>query len=159
MLWHSFRSRIWLLRGQSPLAAPHLTWRSYDGYPIEHIGESFTNGQACAALIGEDASLLACNFYLNLFRIAPSLLYRDHYHAAPEFYAPLTGPHGWRFGPHTPLTVRPAHAPTWNDPHRPHLTEVGPTPFLPLFGRTADVVQSAAVIPAIGWPQMKALRL
>ncbi len=140
-------------------AAPYLTWHPYDSYPIADIGEAFANGQAYASLIGETATIPAKDFDLGIFLIAPHLLYRDHHHAAPELYAPLTGPHGWRFGPATPLIVKPAHMPVWNDPHRPHMTKVGPVPFLALFGWTADVTEAAVVIPAEDWAELEALRL
>lgn len=140
-------------------AAPYLTWKPYDSYPIADIGEAFAQGHAFASLIGEDATIPVRDFDLGIFLIAPHLLYRDHHHAAPELYAPLTGPHGWRFGTQTPLIVKPAHTPVWNEPHRPHLTKVGPVPFLALFGWTADVTMPAKVIPAPDWPSLEALRL
>ena len=140
-------------------AAPYLCWKPYDRYPVADIGAAFAQGHAYASLIGEDATIPARDFDLGIFLIAPHLLYRDHHHAAPELYAPLTGPHGWRFGPRTPLVIKPAHVPVWNDPHSPHLTKVGPVPFLALFGWTADVTQTAVVIPATDWPALEALRL
>ena len=33
-----------------------------------------------------------------------------------RYIAPLTGPHGWRFGPRRPLTLESAHHPVWNPP-------------------------------------------
>jgi Dimethlysulfonioproprionate lyase len=141
-------------------AHPHLHWKTYDGYDPALIGDGFANGHTYASLIGEDASVIpAQDFDLGLFLIAPHVLYRDHCHAAPELYAPLTGPHGWRFGPDTPLTVLPAHAPVWNPPHRAHLTKVGPVPFLCLYVWTRDVQPLARVIPARDWPELEALRL
>ena len=140
-------------------AAPHLTWITYDGYPLEEIGTDFAKGHAYASLIGEAGNVAAQDYDLGIFLIAPHVLYRDHHHAAPELYAPLTGPHGWRFGPHTPLITKPAHHPVWNDAHRPHMTKVGPTPFLALFGWIQDVRQVARVIPAPDWPALEALRL
>ena len=140
-------------------AAPHLTWITYDGYPLEEIGTDFAKGHAYASLIGEAGNVAAQDYDLGIFLIAPHVLYRDHHHAAPELYAPLTGPHGWRFGPHTPLITKPAHHPVWNDAHRPHMTKVGPTPFLALFGWIRDVTQVAQVIPAPDWPALEALRL
>jgi hypothetical protein len=140
-------------------AAPHLTWITYDGYPLEEIGTDFAKGHAYSSLIGEAGNVAAQDYDLGIFLIAPHVLYRDHHHAAPELYAPLTGPHGWRFGPHTPLITKPAHHPVWNDAHRPHMTKVGPTPFLALFGWIQDVRQVAQVIPAPDWPALEALRL
>lgn len=139
-------------------AAPHLNWITYDLYGPE-IGADFANGHAFALLIGADATIPAHDYDLGLFLIAPHILYRDHHHPAPELYAPLTGPHGWRFGPNRPLIVKPAHQPIWNDPNRPHLTKVGPTPFLALFGWTRDVQGPATVLQATDWPELEALRL
>jgi hypothetical protein len=140
-------------------AAPHLAWASYDGYPRDVIGAEFADGHAFCSLIGESAPIPARDFDLGLFLIAPHVLYRDHAHPAPELYAPLTGPHGWRFGPGRPLVTRPAHRPVWNPPLRPHATKVGPTPFLCLFAWTADVNEPAHVLPATDWPELEALRL
>lgn len=139
-------------------AAPWLGWITYDAYGPE-IGPDFAEGHAFASLIGEEAALPAEDFDFGLFLIAPHVLYRDHAHKSPELYAPLTGPHGWRFGPDRPLIVKPAHEPVWNDPYRPHLTKIGPTPFLSLFAWTRDVQDPARVLPAQDWPELEALRL
>ena len=147
------------LAGAIAAAAPHLDWITYDGYPPAEIGQAFARGHAYCSLIGEEAAIPAQDFDLGLFLIAPHVLYRDHAHAAPELYAPLTGPHGWRFGAGRPLVVKPAHRPVWNPPFRPHLTKVGPVPFLCLFGWTKDSMAPAHVIPAADWPELEALRL
>jgi hypothetical protein len=93
-------------------AAPALDWVSYDRYPPAAIGAAFATGNAYARIIGDGAAIPARDFDLGLFLIAPHVLYRDHHHPAPELYAPLTGPHGWRFAPGAPLlvtwTFRPA---------------------------------------------------
>lgn len=141
------------------VAAPFLNWITYDGYPPADIGAAFATGHCYATLMGAGAAVSATDYDLGIFLIAPHVLYRDHNHAAPELYAPLTGPHGWRFGPGDPLIIKPAHAPVWNDAFRPHMTKVGPTPFLALFGWTRDVQPLAQVIPAPDWPALEALRL
>lgn len=140
-------------------AAPQLHWHPYDSYPVAEIGTAFATGHAFASLIGEGAPIAANDFDLGLFLIAPNLLYRDHHHPAPELYAPLTGPHGWRFGPGRPLTIKPAHAPVWNPPNRPHLTKTGPTPFLCIFAWTADVNEPAHVIPADDWDALETITI
>lgn len=139
-------------------AAPWLKWITYDLYG-DTIGEQFARGHAYATLIGEGASVPAHDFDLGLFLIAPHVLYRDHCHRAPELYAPLTGPHGWRFAPDLPLQIKPAHEPVWNEPYRPHLTKVGPLPFLALFGWPRDVREAARVLQAQDWAELEALRL
>lgn len=136
-------------------AASLLDWVTYDAYPRNQIGEAFATGHAFASIRGEAAPFAARDFDLGIFLIAPHVLYRDHHHAAPELYAPLTGPHSWRFGPGQPLAVKPAHAPVWNPPHQPHLTKVGAVPFLCLFVWTRDVNQTAQVIPAEDWPDLE----
>ena len=73
-------------------ARPFLSWVSYDAYPREEIGARFADNHAFASIIGEGCALAAEDFDLGLFLIAPNLFYRDHHHAAPELYAPLTGP-------------------------------------------------------------------
>jgi hypothetical protein len=140
-------------------AAPGLEWITYDGYPRADIGDSFATGHAYAMIRGSAAPFAAEGYEAGLFLIAPGVLYRDHRHAAPELYAPLTGPHGWRFGPGRALTIRPAHQPVWNPPHQPHLTRVGRVPFLCLFVWTADVEAPAEVIPADDWAQLEAMAI
>jgi Dimethlysulfonioproprionate lyase len=140
-------------------AAGALEWITYDAYPREEIGESFAKGHAFASIRGESAPFAAADCDLGLFLIAPHVLYRDHRHAAPELYAPLTGPHGWRFGVGRPLIVQPAHQPVWNPPMRPHMTKVGPVPFLCLFVWTRDVGEVATVLPADDWATLEGLRL
>lgn len=140
-------------------AAPALDWVTYDRYPPADIGSAFAMGHAYARIIGDGAAIPARDFELGLFVIAPHVLYRDHRHPAPELYAPLTGPHGWRFAPGEPLVVKPAHEPVWNPPDRPHATKVGPVPFLCIYGWTRDVDLPARVIQAGDWPELEALRL
>lgn len=140
-------------------AAPHLAWISYDRYPRNEIGDSFAEGHAFAAIAVGDAPFPAAEFELGLFLIAPGVLYRDHCHRAPELYAPLTGPHGWRFGPDRPLVLKPAGEPVWNPALQPHLTKVGEVPFLCLFAWTRDVNEGARVIPARDWPALEALTI
>lgn len=140
-------------------AAPALNWQSYDRYPPAAIGAAFAAGHAYARIIGDGAAIPAHDFDLGLFLIAPHVFYRDHCHPAPELYAPLTGPHGWRFAPGAPLVVKGAHEPVWNPPDKPHATKVGPVPFLCLYGWTRDVDLPARVIPADDWPALEELRL
>lgn len=140
-------------------AAPHLPWVTYDAYPPDEIGEAFRTGHAFASLIGEGAAIPAADFDMGLFLVAPHLLYRDHAHPAPELYAPLTGPHGWRFGPAAPLVLKGPHEPVWNPPGAPHLTKVGPLPFLCIFGWTKDTGHPAHVVPAADWAELEAMRI
>ena len=110
-------------------------------------------------LLGGEGPFAAHDFDLGLFLIAPDVLYRDHRHAAPELYAPLTGPHGWRFGTGRPLIVKPAHQPVWNPPNQPHLTKVGRVPFLCLFVWTKDVNKPADVIAANDWAMLEGVTI
>jgi hypothetical protein len=124
------------------LAAPWLAWTTYS-YPDPRIGPRFPQAHAFAPLAsGADAEL-------GVFLIAPRTLYRDHAHAAPELYAPLTGPHRWRFAPDAPFTE--GSDPVWNPPHRPHAILAGDVPFLCLYGWTRDISELAYMVPATDW--------
>ena len=136
-------------------ARAFLHWVSYDAYPREDIGARFADNHAFASIIGEGCALEAADFDLGLFLIAPNLFYRDHHHAAPELYAPLTGPHGWRFNPGDPLVWKEAHDPVWNRAWQPHATMTGATPFLSIFCWTTDVASPAKIIPSPDWPTLE----
>jgi hypothetical protein len=141
------------------LAAPHLPWQTYD-YDDPGIGPHFPKAHAFCSILGEDdAAIRLDGMDFGLFLVAPHILYRDHAHAAPELYAPLTGPHGWRFAPDAPLVVKPAHRPVWNVPHAAHLIKMGPVPFLSLFAWTTDIASPAYVLPASDWDRLETLRL
>lgn len=140
-------------------AAEHLCWLTYDAYPCQEIGEGFATSHAFAILRGGNAPFNARDFELGLLLMAPATLYRDHRHATPELYAPLTGPHGWRFGIGRSVVVKAAHQPVWNPPLQPHLTKVGNVPFLGLYVRTRDVNETGRVIPANDWPKLETLRI
>ncbi|MGL4236134.1 MAG: dimethylsulfonioproprionate lyase family protein [Tabrizicola sp.] len=140
-------------------AADQLQWITYDLYPRAEIGEAFATGHAYASIMGREAPFAADDFDLGIFLIAPGVLYRDHRHAAPELYAPLTGPHGWRFGVGRPLMVKPAHKPVWNPPFQPHLTKVGRLPFLGFFVWTGDVNETAQVLPSDDWDKVEGVEI
>jgi len=110
-------------------ACPHLTWQPLTDAPP---GAAALPPQAHARLIGPAAALPAPDFDLCLLLIAPHAFHHDHRDGAPRLYAPLTGPHGWRFGLTAPLVVKPAHAPVWTPAHRALSIKIGPTPFLGL---------------------------
>ncbi len=131
-------------------AAPWLAWVTYDLYPPAEIGPAFGRGHAFAPL--------ACGpeFELGLFLIAPGILYRDHAHAAPELYLPLTGPHGWRFAPGAALVWQRACVPVWNPPHAPHATMAGRVPFLCFYAWTGDIDVPAYVLPSADWQALEA---
>lgn len=136
-------------------ARPFLHWITYDGYPRELIGGRFPKAHAFTTIIGATGFAHADDFELGLFLIAPRTLYRDHRHPAPELYAPLTGPTGWRFGPDTPWDIRQAHEPVWNEPLAVHATRVGAEPFLCLYCWTRDVTLPATVVPADDWDEIE----
>lgn len=140
-------------------ANPTLRWTTYAGYEADIVGPAFAANHAVCSLMGSDAPFGAGDADFGLFLMAPHLLYRDHSHAAPELYLPLTGPHGWRFGPNRPLLIKPAHHPIWNDAHRPHLIKVGPAPFLAFYGWTRDADAPACILPADDWARLESLCL
>lgn len=144
------------LRSAIGRSTPHLRWVTYDAYPPEEIGPRFPRAHAFCSLIGETGFVPAEDYELGLFLIAPHTHYRDHHHAAPELYAPLTGPHLWRFGAGTPWVEKPAHEAVWNEPWKIHATVVGATPFLCVFCWTRDVNLPAKVVPAADWDMIEA---
>ena len=135
---------------------PYLDWITYDSYPREAIGERFPQAHAFTSIAGTGGFYDADDFELGLFLILPRTLYRDHRHLAPELYAPLTGPHDWRFGPHDSWKTQPAHQPVWNEPDRVHAVRVGETPFLCIYGWTKDVGAIAELVPAGDWADIEA---
>jgi hypothetical protein len=145
----SLRAAIWAAR-------PHLAWEAYAPYPAEKIGRHFPGAHAFASLMGGEAPVFADDFEFGLFLIAPGILYRDHRHAAPELYAPLTGPHRWRFGGDDGWASVPAHVPVWNEPWRVHATITGAVPFLSIFCWTRDVNDPAEVVMADDWDMVEA---
>lgn len=144
------------LRAAIAGARAHLAWEAYAPYPPELIGKDFPEAHAFASLIGGEAPVFANDFELGLFLIAPNILYRDRRHAAPELYAPLTGPHRWRFGTGEAWESKPAHQPVWNEPWRVHATITGASPFLCIFSWTRDVNDPAEVVVAGDWDMIEA---
>ncbi len=144
------------LRRAIDRSAPHLRWVTYDAYPPGEIGPRFPRAHAFCSLIGETGFVPAEDYELGLFLIAPHTLYRDHNHPAPELYAPLTGPHRWRFGTDGAWVEKRAHEPVWNEPWQAHATAVGVAPFLCIFCWTRDVNLPAKVVPAADWNMIEA---
>lgn len=137
-------------------AMPHLRWLAYDPYPRELIGERYAKNHAVAVIIGGGGFFESDDFDLGLFGFGPATVYRDHHHAAPELYAPMTGPHGWRFSSGAPLDWRPAHQPVWNEAWAPHAFKSGAVPFLCAYGWTRDVAIPAEMIVERDWPALDA---
>ncbi len=136
-------------------ASPYLKWITYDRYPLESIGAAFANSHSYCSVVGKQGPVQAKDFDLGLFIIKPHTLYRDHHHPAPELYAPLTGPQGWRFAKDEPLSWKAAHETVWNPPLQHHATLTGPNPFSCIFGWTRDVQASAHVIGCDDWAALE----
>lgn len=136
-------------------ALPYLEWGAYDPYPREDIGERFALAHAASSLIGDHGQLASDDFDLGLFVVAPNTLYRDHHHAAPELYAPLTGPNGWRFASGAQLEWRPAHQPVWNEAWAPHAFKSGAVPFFCIYAWTRDVSIPAKMIIEPDWAELE----
>jgi hypothetical protein len=137
-------------------ANPFLPWITYDSFPREEIGPRYPVAHAFVSLISANCFFEAEDFDLGIFIMEPGTLYRDHRHPAPELYAPITGPHGWRFGIADPWKWLPANVPVWNEPHRVHATLVGENPFLAIYAWTRDVHHPAIVVPADDWAEIEA---
>jgi hypothetical protein len=137
-------------------AMPYLEWGAYDPYPRAEIGEKYAQNHAAASIIGSHGHIPSDDFDLGLFVFGPDTLYRDHHHAAPELYAPMTGPHGWRFASGQPLEWRPAHQPVWNEAWAQHAFKSGPVPFFCVYGWTRDVAIPAKMIVEPDWADLEA---
>jgi len=137
-------------------AASLLRWVPYDSYPRHLIGEAFADAHAFASLAEYRVSDTPMDFDFGLFIIGPDLLYRDHNHAAPELYAPLTGPHGFRFASGQALSWSPADRPVWNTPFRQHAIKTGPLPFLCIYAWTSDNEAPAQIIVEPDWADLEA---
>ena len=137
-------------------AMPYLAWGAYDPYPREEIGEKYAENHAAASVIGSRGHFKSQDFDLGLFVFGPDTVYRDHHHAAPELYAPMTGPNGWRFASGAPLVWRPAHEPVWNEAWAQHAFKSGPLPFLCVYGWTRDVRIPARMIVEPDWADLDA---
>lgn len=136
-------------------ASPFLPWITYDLYPRDEIGDRFSENHAFVSLVGEGSMIQAEDYDLGLFLIAPHVFYRDHQHPAAELYAPMTGPHGWRFASGEKLEWRDAHQPVWNEPMQHHATKVGSIPFLGIYGWTKNVRFPATVIFEPDWAEIE----
>ncbi|MBX9456270.1 MAG: dimethylsulfoniopropionate lyase [Rhizobium sp.] len=132
-------------------AMPYLAWIAYDPYPRDLIGATYAENHCMASLIGQGGQIRGVDFDLGLFGFGPDILYRDHRHAAPELYAPLTGPHGWRFQSGASLDWRSSFQPVWNEPWAHHAFKSGPTPYFCVFGWTKDVNVPAEMIFEPDW--------
>ena len=137
-------------------ALPYLEWAAYDPYPRELIGDVYAENHTMASLIGEGGQIGSVDFDLGLFGFGPDILYRDHKHAAPEMYAPLTAPHGWRFKSGDQLNWHSSHQPQWNEPWAQHAFKSGPNPYFCVFGWTKDVNISAEMVACDDWAALEA---
>ena len=136
-------------------AMPHLEWQAYDPYPRDLIGDLFAENHCMASLIGDGGQVGSVDFDLGLFGFGPDMVYRDHAHAAPELYAPLTAPHGWRFRSGEKLGWRQDFAPVWNEAWAPHAFKSGPVPFLCIYCWTRDVNEPARMIAEPDWAELE----
>ena len=139
-------------------ARDHLHWRVDDGrYYAEgaDVGDGYRTGNMHALLAGpQGCPIRAEDFLLGFFLLTPRRLYRDHAHAAPEIYIPLTGPSGWRFDlgswqDHDAGTV------IYNAPQKVHATRVYDVPFLALFAWMRDTGPACYVVPADDWAKVE----
>lgn len=135
------------------LVSSYLRWRANDRVSDGLDDASFPQGHAAALLIGQGPPIQADTFQFGLLLIAPNVVYRDQIAPAPQFYAPLTGPHGWGFAQGGPLTIKVAHQPIWIPPLQPHVVNTGSQPLLCLYGRTRDSLQSAHRVFAPARPE------
>lgn len=109
------------------------------------VGDAYKTGNMHCELIGPGNSFFkSANFRLGLFLLKPNVLYRDHYHPAPEFYLNLTGPNQWRFN-HGSWQRYDAGSMLWNASNAIHATQVGDVPFLSIYSWTDHIHEVCSV--------------
>jgi hypothetical protein len=136
-------------------ALRHLTWYwsevgTFDG------SDPFS--YAYAPLIGANGPISSHDLALGLMLIAPHGMLGFQSCAASTLYAPVTGPHGWRFAPNQPLSLKPAHRPIWIAPNHPHLIKVGPDPFLAIRCLHGNIATLPKPIAADDWQRVEQVR-
>ncbi|WP_434620853.1 hypothetical protein [Tabrizicola sp. M-4] len=139
-------------------AAPFRDWQPARGLALEPMGPDEAITITYAPLIGPTA-FAGETAELGLLLLPPHSLCPDQAHPAPLLHLPLTGPHGWRFGPDRPLLRKPAQHPVWIDARRPHLLKAGPIPYLALVARLAAPDHPTTRLPAQDLAALKSLRL
>ena len=139
---------------QLRLVRNQLTWRIDTGlfYAEQaNVGHGYRRGNMHSELIGPDGCVFRDgSFRLGLFILAPTTLYRDHNHAAPELYINLTGPCGWRFVPKGWQDFD-AGSLIWNPSGLTHATRTYKQPMLSIYSWTKDVKSQCSVIPMDDW--------
>jgi len=131
-----------------------LTWRIDNGLFYSeraNVGESYRSGNMHSELIGPEGCVFRDeSFRLGLFILAPTTLYRDHNHTAPELYINLTGPCGWRFSPKDWQDFN-AGSLIWNPSGLTHATRTYQQPMLSIYSWTKDIKSQCSVIPMDDW--------
>ncbi len=139
-------------------AKDDLHWRVDRGLyyePGAEVGSEYTENNMHCELIGPNSADYYCeDFRLGVFLLGPRVLYRDHTHAAPEFYLTLTGPTGWRFD----LGQWQDHdsgSMIWNHASQVHAIRVYDKPFLSVYSWTQDVNEKCQVVSASDWDDIQ----
>jgi hypothetical protein len=115
-----------------------LHWQQNPNYSDRVMGAGYMDSYAYAELIGPKGFFAGDDFRMGLLLLGPGVHYRDHHHAAPEFYWLLTGPSEWRRGTGD-FAMREAGATIWHEPHVIHATRTGTSPLLAVWAWTRNV--------------------
>jgi quercetin dioxygenase-like cupin family protein len=117
-----------------------LHWAIPKSYNPDIFTSDYLRRYAYAQIIGAGGPLSGDDFRMGLFCVAPDEDYPTHFHAAPEMYYPLTGPHEWQRGDGDWVS-KPAFEMLWHDPWETHATRTGANPFLAVWIWTRDTDQ------------------
>lgn len=112
---------------------------SYDAN-ASFFTSDYLSRYAFAQIIGAGGPFSGGDFRMGLFCVAPEEDYPSHFHAAPEMYYPLTGPHEWQRS-EGDWVSKPAFEMLWHDPFETHATRTGANPFLAVWIWTRDTDQ------------------
>jgi hypothetical protein len=117
-----------------------LHWAIPKSYTPDLFTSDYLRRYVYAQIIGAGGPLSGDDFRMGLFCVAPDEDYPTHFHAAPEMYYPLTGPHDWQRGVEDWVS-KPAFEMLWHDPWETHATRTGANPFLAIWIWTRDTDQ------------------
>lgn len=124
---------------------PMLKWQQTSSYSDDVMGNGFLANYGWAELIGPSGFFAGDDFLLGLLMLGPNRHYRDHNHAAPELYWPLTPNSQWRSAPEG-FAEKAAGEIIWHEPFQIHSTKTFEQPLLAVWVWTKDVGTPARLV-------------
>ncbi len=123
----------------------HFKWQQSSFYSDELLGEGFSQNYGWCQLVGPEGFFPGDDFLLGLLLLGPRRHYKDHFHAAPELYWPLTGPTLWKQGAGD-FGTKQAGDIIWHDPNIIHATKTDQSPLLAVWSWTRDTAVGARLV-------------